>query len=91
MPAPADQKDPPMPRAKTTPTNSAEPNAADNDLQKEVIRFGMVLITMVVVTALYAPREYSQRAFRMINIWKRDPEPAPEEDTPPAKRRAPRK
>ncbi|WP_267885791.1 MULTISPECIES: hypothetical protein [unclassified Streptomyces] len=37
----------------------------------------MGVITMVVGTALYGTPEHSERMFRLLHWWKRDPQPAP--------------
>ncbi|WP_333745666.1 hypothetical protein [Streptomyces sp. IBSBF 2950] len=73
-----------MPQDKTTPTESAESHVGGG-LQTVVITFGMCLVSVVVGTALFGPAEKSERAFRLLHWWKRDPEPAP-----PAQRRAQR-
>ncbi|GAA3077895.1 hypothetical protein [Streptomyces glomeratus] len=64
---------------------SAEPHATGTGVQAIVVAFGMFIFTTVIATALYGPAENSERAFRLLNLWKRDPEPAP-----PAQRRAER-
>ncbi|QBJ94508.1 hypothetical protein D0Z67_29510 (plasmid) [Streptomyces seoulensis] len=70
-----------MPEDDLTPTEQpAPPTAADKDLQREAVRFGMILVGAIVGTALWLPREYSQRAFRLIDVFKRDPKLAPEYD-----------
>jgi hypothetical protein len=79
-----------MPQAKPTATESAEPHATGAGLQAVMVTFGMCIVTMVVGTALYGPKENSERAFRLLHWWKRHPEPAPEEPTLAAKRRTQR-
>ncbi|MFE1451902.1 hypothetical protein [Streptomyces olivaceoviridis] len=80
-----------MPRAKTTSTESEEPSSTATDFQREMARYVMILAGAVIFTALYAPKEYSERAFRVIDKFKRSPEPEADEDTPPARRRTHRK
>ncbi|MEV5915815.1 hypothetical protein AB0M00_43900 [Streptomyces chartreusis] len=77
-----------MPRA-TTPPDTVEPHDTGAGLQRVVVYFGMGIATMVVGTALYGPDKNSERAFRILHWWKRDPEPAPavEQRAPRAKRR----
>lgn len=75
-----------MPRARTNPPD-AEPQAAPSGLQWTVAIFGMLVVGTVVSTALYGPAEKSERAFRLLHWWKRAPESAPEESTPPGRRR----
>lgn len=64
-----------MPRDNTTPPDTAEPAAADPGLQKLVVVFALGTVATVVGTALYGPAEQSERAFRLLHWWKRDPEP----------------
>ncbi|MBG7704938.1 hypothetical protein HCJ76_44455 [Streptomyces sp. MC1] len=80
-----------MPTANTTPTEAAESQGAPTGLQTAVAVFTMGIVGMVVTTALYGPKENSDRALRLIDRWKRNPEPASEEDTAPIRRRARRK
>ncbi|WP_128380427.1 hypothetical protein [Streptomyces cavernae] len=79
-----------MPQAETTQTEAAQPHATGSGLQTVVAIFGMSMFAMVVGTALYGPPENSERAFRLLHWWKRDPEPIPEAPTPPGQRRSQR-
>ncbi|MEU0253128.1 hypothetical protein ABZ299_11580 [Streptomyces sp. NPDC006184] len=90
MPALTQQKDQLMPEHETTPDQSADPHANGANLQRIVVAYGMAIFTMVIGTALWAPAENSERAFRLLHWWKRAPEPAPEDPTPPDQRRAER-
>ncbi len=86
MPAAADQKDSTMPQTETTQAEAAQPHSTGSGLQTVMVAFGMSIVAMVVGTALYGPPENSERAFRLLHWWKRDPEPAPEAPTPSPRR-----
>ncbi|MFJ8551250.1 hypothetical protein [Streptomyces sp. NPDC093676] len=58
-----------MPQAKATPTGAG--------LQTTLALFGMAIVGTVIGTALFGSPEKSERAFRLLHWWKRDPEPAP--------------
>lgn len=77
-----------MPQYKTTETEIEQHTPQVPGLQMVVTIWGLSLITMVVGTALYGPAENSERAFRLLHWWKRDPEPRPDAQrrSPPAKR-----
>ncbi|MDH6604521.1 hypothetical protein M2164_000156 [Streptomyces sp. SAI-208] len=47
----------------------------------------LVFFGVVACTALYAPREYSDRAFRLLDWMKGSSEPAAPEPEPPGRRR----
>ncbi|MFI8792593.1 hypothetical protein [Streptomyces sp. NPDC055105] len=77
-----------MPRAKTAPPDTTESHTVDPGLQKLVVSFALLTFSTVVATALYGPAENSERAFRLLHWWKREPAPEPDERrTVRAKRR----
>jgi hypothetical protein len=80
-----------VPQDKRTPTDAVEQQSAPTTLQTAVAIFTMGIVGMVVTTALYGPQENSDRAFRLIDRFKRNPEPAPDEDPTPIQRRTRRK
>ncbi|NUS25006.1 MAG: hypothetical protein HOV92_12390 [Streptomyces sp.] len=78
-----------MPQAKAAPAPVEEPPSTGAGLQTTLAVFGMTLIGTVVGTALFGPAEKSERAFRLLHWWKRDPEPVSyvEQRAPRAKHR----
>lgn len=80
-----------MPYDEITHQDDEQQSAEVTPLQWTLAGFAMALTTMVVTTALYGTKEQSERAFRLLPWLKRSPEPAAEEDTPPTRRRTPRK
>jgi hypothetical protein len=77
-----------MPEYESTSDQSADPQAKGADLQRIVVVYGMAIFTMVIGTALWAPAENSERAFRLLHWWKRAPEPASEDPTSSDQRHA---
>ncbi|MFD8384253.1 hypothetical protein ACFV2X_38025 [Streptomyces sp. NPDC059679] len=77
-----------MPQTETTQAEATQPHATGPGLQTVVAVFGMSIVAMVVGTALYGPPENSERAFRLLHWWKRDPEPDSEALTPSGQRRS---
>lgn len=78
-----------MPQRRTTPAEPTESHATGSGIQTAVAGWMMLMATMVVGTALYGTPEQSERAFRILHWWKRDPEPDPsaEQRGPRTKRR----
>ncbi|MFF4542255.1 hypothetical protein [Streptomyces aureus] len=67
-----------MPQNKATSTPAEDSAPTVTGLQITLAAFTMSLVATVVGTALYGPEEQSERAFRLLHWWKRDPQPAPD-------------
>ncbi|MEW1565806.1 hypothetical protein AB0454_22805 [Streptomyces sp. NPDC093509] len=77
-----------MPKATPVPAPVEESSPTHSGLQITLAVFGMSLIGTVVGAALFGNEEQSERAFRLLHWWKRDPEP--DQEKPAAGSRAKR-
>jgi hypothetical protein len=80
-----------VPQRQTSQEQPAQPPAVGANIQTVVAAGALGLFATVVLTALYGPAETSERAFRLLHWWKRNPEPAPDEPPAPARLSARRK
>ncbi|MET8451648.1 hypothetical protein [Streptomyces sp. NPDC005209] len=61
--------------------------AAGTGTDSTVLAVKLVVLGVLLGTALYAPREKSERAFRLLDLMKGSPEPAAPAPAPPVRRR----
>ncbi|MDF2712893.1 MAG: hypothetical protein K0R62_8545 [Nonomuraea muscovyensis] len=78
-----------MPRATTSPINIQVqiPPGTVTHLAVAICGFGMLTATVVLGTALYAPEDKSERAFRLLNWVRKTPQPEKPQPSPQARSR----
>ena len=76
-----------MPSANTPPIQASLPPGVATTLVAVVVGFGVVAAGTVLGTALYGPEENSERAFRVMDWFKRSPEPENPQPSPAARSR----
>ncbi|MFJ2566545.1 hypothetical protein ACIO02_27045 [Streptomyces sp. NPDC087568] len=76
-----------MPRATTPPIQIHLPPGTATKLVVAVVVFGMATTAAVLGTALYGPKENSERAFRILDRLKKAPEPEKPQPSPQARGR----
>ncbi|MFD9249534.1 hypothetical protein [Streptomyces bottropensis] len=76
-----------MPSTASAPIQINIPPGVLTNLLVTMVGFGMVTAAAVLGTALYGPKENSERAFRVMDWLKRSPEPEKPQPSPPARSR----
>ncbi|MCX4773717.1 hypothetical protein [Streptomyces sp. NBC_01285] len=62
--------------------------AVDTDMDGVLFTARLATVGVLLLAALCAPRETSERAFRLLDLMKDNPEPPPPAPAPSARRRA---
>uniref|UniRef100_A0AAU2VZ76 Uncharacterized protein n=1 Tax=Streptomyces sp. NBC_00008 TaxID=2903610 RepID=A0AAU2VZ76_9ACTN len=62
--------------------------AVDTDMDGVLFTARLAAVGVLLLAALCAPRETSERAFRLLDLMKDNPEPPPPAPAPSARRRA---
>ncbi|MFI0877885.1 hypothetical protein ACH4TM_26295 [Streptomyces parvus] len=63
-------------------------HAVDTDMDAVLFTARLATVGVLLLAALCAPRETSERAFRLLDLMKDSPEPSPPAPPPSARRRA---